>query len=166
MRQTRQTAEIAFGPPDSAEYVDLKNYDVNPHRQSFGWTSNNSVPRARIQMETAHGKAQVFCELGQDYGPLCERVRQNGEPGFAWLHNMRAYGRMADPPVRVHAAAEVASVIVPARQTWRDERAAGGNPCLEQTLESFEMCCLVETFPNNHKEFACWRFGAPSRAAA
>ena len=26
----------------------------------------------------------------------------------------------------------------------------GGNPCLEQTLESYELCCLVETFPNNH----------------
>jgi len=26
----------------------------------------------------------------------------------------------------------------------------GGNPCLEQTLESHELCCLVETFPNNH----------------
>jgi hypothetical protein len=27
----------------------------------------------------------------------------------------------------------------------------GGNPCLEQTLESFELCCLVETFPFNHE---------------
>ncbi|RHY18962.1 hypothetical protein DYB36_011755, partial [Aphanomyces astaci] len=32
----------------------------------------------------------------------------------------------------------------------RDARAAGGNPCLEQTLESYELCCLVETFPANH----------------
>lgn len=32
----------------------------------------------------------------------------------------------------------------------RDVRAMGGNPCLEQTLESFEMCCLVETFPDKH----------------
>ncbi len=28
--------------------------------------------------------------------------------------------------------------------------ARGGNPCLEQTLESYELCCLVETFPSNH----------------
>jgi ribonucleoside-triphosphate reductase (thioredoxin) len=27
----------------------------------------------------------------------------------------------------------------------KDARAAGGNPCLEQTLESFELCCLVRT---------------------
>jgi hypothetical protein len=30
-------------------------------------------------------------------------------------------------------------------------RAMGGNPCLEQTLESYELCCLVETFPANHE---------------
>ena len=35
----------------------------------------------------------------------------------------------------------------------KDFRAAGGNPCLEQTLESKEMCCLVETFPNNHANY-------------
>ena len=33
----------------------------------------------------------------------------------------------------------------------KDIRARGGNPCLEQTLESYELCCLVETFPNNHE---------------
>lgn len=32
----------------------------------------------------------------------------------------------------------------------KDYRAKGGNPCLEQTLESYEICCLVETFPNSH----------------
>jgi ribonucleoside-triphosphate reductase len=31
-------------------------------------------------------------------------------------------------------------------------QAGGGNPCLEQTLESFELCCLVETFPFRHTE--------------
>ena len=54
----------------------------------------------------------------------------------------------------------------------KDNRAMGGNPCLEQvdlnaaclrsflplpsplqTLESYELCCLVETFPNNHETF-------------
>ena len=37
---------------------------------------------------------------------------------------------------------------------YKDSKAAGGNPCLEQTLESHEMCCLVETFPDNHKVLA------------
>ncbi len=39
----RRTAEIAFGDPDSKEYIDLKNYDINPQRAAWGWTSNNSV---------------------------------------------------------------------------------------------------------------------------
>ena len=29
-------------------------------------------------------------------------------------------------------------------------RVMGGNPCLEQSLESYELCCLVETFPAHH----------------
>ena len=45
---------------------------------------------------------------------------------------MRAYSRMGDEANNL------------------DERATGGNPCLEQTLESYEMCCLVETFPVRH----------------
>ena len=80
----RRTAEIAFGSPDSQEYIDLKNYDKNPHRRDFGWTSNNSV----------------FSRIGQRYGKeLCERVLANGEPGFFWLENAQKYGRMCDPPV-------------------------------------------------------------------
>lgn len=39
----RRTAEIAFGDPGSEEYIDLKNYEKNPDRASFGWASNNSV---------------------------------------------------------------------------------------------------------------------------
>ena len=33
----RQTAEIAFGDPDSDEYIDLKDYDKNPGRAQWGW---------------------------------------------------------------------------------------------------------------------------------
>jgi adenosylcobalamin-dependent ribonucleoside-triphosphate reductase len=113
----RRTAEIAFGDPNDQEYIDLKNYEVNPERASFGWTSNNSI----------------FAEIGMDYREACERVASNGEPGFAWLENMRKYGRMCEPP------------------NYKDHRAMGGNPCLEQTLESYELCCLVEIFPNKHE---------------
>ena len=63
------------------------------------------------------------------YHQCCAPVIVTWEPGFAWLENMRSYGRMADLPNSV------------------DHRVMGGNPCLEQSLESFEMCCLVETFP-------------------
>ena len=64
---------------------------------------------------------------------MAERLRVNGEPGLAWLENMQKFGRMEDGP------------------NWKDRRVKGGNPCLEQSLESYELCCLVETFPARHK---------------
>jgi ribonucleoside-triphosphate reductase len=114
----RRTAEIVFGDPYDDEYLDLKNYKVNPHREQFGWTSNNSI----------------FAELGMDYTDVCKRINDNGEPGFAWLQNMRKFSRMQNGGDN------------------KDHRVAGGNPCLEQSLESYELCCLVETFPNNHED--------------
>ena len=114
----RRTAEIVFGDPKSEEYINLKNYKKNPHRETYGWTSNNSV----------------FAELGQDYTDIAERICDNGEPGLAWLDNMRHYSRMKNGGDN------------------KDHRVSGGNPCLEQSLESYELCCLVETFPHNHKD--------------
>jgi adenosylcobalamin-dependent ribonucleoside-triphosphate reductase len=112
----RRTAEIVFGDSHDEEYLDLKNYEVNPHREQYGWTSNNSI----------------FAELGMDYSDVCKRIVDNGEPGFAWLDNMRKFSRMQNGGDN------------------KDHRVAGGNPCLEQSLESYELCCLVETFPTNH----------------
>jgi len=42
---------------------------------------------------------QVYAKFGMDYESICRRVVANGEPGFAWLQNMREYGRMIDAPV-------------------------------------------------------------------
>ena len=36
--QSRKSAEIAFGDSGSEEYINLKNYEVNPHRAEYGWT--------------------------------------------------------------------------------------------------------------------------------
>lgn len=113
----RRTAEIVFGDHKSSEYLDLKNYEVNPHRESYGWTSNNSI----------------FCDLGMNYAESVKRTIINGDPGYAWLHNMKSYSRMNNGPDN---------------KDWRVE---GGNPCLEQSLESYEVCNLVETFPDNHE---------------
>ncbi len=113
----RRTAEIVFGDSTSEEYINLKNYKKNPDREQYGWTSNNSI----------------FAELGMDYTNVCKRIVDNGEPGFAWLENMRNYSRMKNGTDK------------------KDHRVAGGNPCLEQSLESYELCCLVETFPNSHE---------------
>ena len=56
----RRTAEIVFGEPDNEEYLDLKNYKVNPHRDQYGWTSNNSI----------------FAELGMDYTEAAKRIQR------------------------------------------------------------------------------------------
>ena len=113
----RRSAEIAFGEADDDEFLDLKNYEKNPDRMAYGWSSNNSV----------------FAQIGMDYTTIANRLRDNGEPDLAWLENMQKFGRMADGP------------------NWKDRRVKGGNPCLEQSLESYELCCLVETFPARHK---------------
>jgi ribonucleoside-triphosphate reductase (thioredoxin) len=78
----------------------------------------------------------VYAELGMDYGDVCERIGLNGEPGLCWLGNMQRYSRMGDAP------------------DDKDARVRGGNPCLEQSLESYELCCLVETFPDKHESTA------------
>lgn len=83
------------------------------------WASNNSI----------------LADVGMDYTVPARSTGLNGEPGYAWLENMRRFGRMQDPPNN------------------RDYRAKGGNPCLEQTLESFELCNLVETFPVVHRDY-------------
>lgn len=77
----------------------------------------------------------ILAKIGMDYTDAVENILKNGEPGFAWLENMQNYSRMCDEP------------------DYKDSKAGGGNPCLEQTLESYEMCTLVETFPNHHDSY-------------
>ena len=135
---SHNTAEIAFGEPDSSEYLDLKNYSINPQRAAHGWTSNNSV----------------FAKLGMDYTQACDRVRINGEPGFAWLENMQRFGVRAAAAQAGTGSAHHALPLPEANRVsvfrvllqrmngvedGRDHRARGGNPCLEQTLESYEI---------------------------
>jgi len=118
----RRSSLAAFGDYNDKMFAELKNYEKYPEREKYGWTSNNSI----------------FANLGMDYSNIVDQIKQNGEPGIAWLENMRNYGRMCEPP------------------NFKDYRIAGGNPCLEQGLESYELCCLVEIFPNlqkNKEEF-------------
>lgn len=119
----RRTAQIVFGNHNDKEYSKLKDYtwdsETNSyvgdsaHRASHGWASNNSI----------------FADIGMNYTNVAKQTGKNGEPGYAWLENMRHFGRMKDG------------------YNNDDIRVKGGNPCLEQSLESYEMCCLVETFP-------------------
>jgi adenosylcobalamin-dependent ribonucleoside-triphosphate reductase len=117
----RRSAEIAFGEPDDEDFLSLKDPDAaGDALLSHRWASNNSI----------------FAEVGMDYTKVAEMTAKNGEPGYEWLSNAQAFGRMGREP------------------DYKDRRAKGGNPCLEQTLEDRELCCLVETFPGRHEDYA------------
>ena len=74
----------------------------------------------------------VEVSVGQDLSAIIEGIARNGEPGVIWMDTTRKYGRLADP------------------ENNKDWRAAGYNPCAEQSLESMECCTLVETYIGRH----------------
>jgi ribonucleoside-triphosphate reductase (thioredoxin) len=80
----RRSAQIALGMPDDDDFLDLKNWNVNPQRMGadgWGHLSNNSV----------------IANSGDDLGHLSGRIALNGEPGIIWQDMMRRHGRLADP---------------------------------------------------------------------
>lgn len=109
----RRSAELALGRSDDKDFIELKDWRLNPERSAWMGASNNSV----------------LAEVGLDYDRFIEPIKFNGEPGFVYMDLQRSHGRLADPP------------------TDADYRAKGTNPCAEQTLESYECCTLVETYP-------------------
>jgi hypothetical protein len=119
----RRSAELLLGRLDDKDFLNLKNAEVYPERNSYdpknpgwAWMSNNSVE----------------VSVGQDLSPIIDGIARNGEPGVIWMDVTRQYGRLADPINN------------------KDWRAAGYNPCAEQSLESMECCTLVETYLNRH----------------
>jgi ribonucleoside-triphosphate reductase len=78
----------------------------------------------------------IFSTVGMDYTRPAELTALNGEPGYFWLKTAQDYGRLKDLP------------------DGRDHRVKGSNPCVEQSLESYELCNLVETFPAAHDTYA------------
>lgn len=72
----------------------------------------------------------ISAQVGMDYTPFVKNTSENGEPGYVWLDTARNFGRLIDGP------------------DGKDRRVMGFNPCVEQPLESYEMCCLVEVHLN------------------
>lgn len=119
----RRSAELLIGRLDDDTFLNLKNPEKFPERNSYdpaapgwGWMSNNSV----------------VTKVGENLNSIVEGISRNGEPGVIWLDMSRKYGRLADPANN------------------KDHRVAGYNPCAEQSLESYECCTLVETYLNRH----------------
>ena len=123
----RRTAQIAFGEPDDEAYLKLKDYKWDEESQTYKGTN---IHRAQYGWASNNS---VFAKLGMDYTKLAEQTAKNGEPGYIWLDNLQSYGK------------------INGIKDTRDYRAQGTNPCGEQTLESYEMCTLVETFPTKHE---------------
>ena len=77
----------------------------------------------------------VICNVGDDYSIIAEHIKNgSGEPGVMWLDNMRKYSRMDD-------------------KTYADTNVMLTNPCGEISLESYELCNLVEIFINRQTSY-------------
>jgi hypothetical protein len=77
----RRSSELILGNAGDIVFLNLKNYKINPERQSIGWMSNNTVRLTRTE---------DFSLLPM----IAERVRHNGEPGILNLINIQRYGRI------------------------------------------------------------------------
>lgn len=161
----RRTAEIAFGDADDESYCSMKNptktlkpedmdawnrvtmaiYAAKRHSAVKDDFKNESIPDDRLLPAIQTWNAlnhhrwasnnSIFAKIGMDYTAVGQQIGVNGEPGIIWLNNVRDYGRMCD-----------------GLKPGIDGRVMGANPCMEQSLESYELCNLVETFPSNHDD--------------
>jgi adenosylcobalamin-dependent ribonucleoside-triphosphate reductase len=120
----RRSATLALGAAEDEGFINLKNPEVFPERNSYdpekpgwAWMSNNSISAT----------------VGTKYEDYVDLIADNGEPGFIWLNVAREYGRLKDAP------------------DYKDSRIMGFNPCAEQPLESYELCTLVEVHLNRHE---------------
>jgi adenosylcobalamin-dependent ribonucleoside-triphosphate reductase len=120
----RRSATLALGAAGDEDFINLKNVEVFPDRNSYdpekpgwAWMSNNSISAT----------------VGTKYDDYVDLIVNNGEPGFIWLDVARNYGRLKDAP------------------DYKDYRVMGFNPCAEQPLESYELCTLVEVHLNRHE---------------
>jgi ribonucleoside-triphosphate reductase len=120
----RKSAQIVFGEPVD-EFLKLKDYKWNETTQKY---EGSNIQRAGFGWCSNN---TIYATIGMDYEANSRQTGKNGEPGYFWLENARTLSRINE-------------------KDNKDIRANGGNPCLEQTLESYEMCCLVESFPTRH----------------
>lgn len=121
----RRSAELMIGKIDDKDFLNLKNADQFAERNSY---DPNSPGWGWMSNNS------VSVNVGDDLTPVIEGIARNGEPGVIWLDVSQQYGRLGDAPNN------------------KDWRVKGYNPCAEQSLESYEMCTLVETYLNRHDD--------------
>ncbi len=120
----RRSAELLMGRLDDQDFLNLKNAKAFPERNSYEAAAPGWAWMSNNSVEVS---------VGSKLDHIVEGIALNGEPGVIWMDVTRQYGRLIDPINN------------------KDHRAAGYNPCAEQSLESFECCTLVETYLNRHE---------------
>lgn len=95
----RRSAELMLGFQKDKDFLQLKNPKINKEAvEHHRWSSNNSI----------------LVNIGEDYTEASVLTASNGEPGYEWIENARAYSRMIDPP------------------DYKDAAVLGINPCQPQ----------------------------------
>lgn len=120
----RRSSQIALGNKDDSEFLNLKNYNVNPERAAWGWASNNSV----------------YASLGMDYTELADRILHNGEPGMVWMENANRFARM--------------NGVIDARDNGTGVNPCGEQVLAGYSTAGLggELCTLVELYPTHHTD--------------
>lgn len=158
----RRTAELALASVDDVDFTEMKDYNKFPveigikapdelkivsqkdyYLYNSDFNSRSVIAKKYINEEWAYkfggwrwaSNNSLFAEIGMDYSKIAKNIAINGEPGLIWLDTMRSYSRLKEKP------------------DYKDKKAQGTNPCSEQTLESYELCCLCENYPANHKDY-------------
>ena len=72
-----------MGAVGDEDFINLKNFEINPERSDIAWMSNNSV------VLKANGDYSDFACIPD----MARRICDNGEPGMINLHNIQRYGR-------------------------------------------------------------------------
>lgn len=98
----RRSSEVALGESTDVEFMELKDPlkhkdDLYHHR----WVSNNSI----------------FATVGMDYSRAAASTAKNGEPGYMWLENARAFSRMIEKRDNKDFSADGANPCQPASAT-------------------------------------------------
>lgn len=119
----RRSAELLIGRADDENFLNLKNAAVYPERNSYDPKNPGWAWMSNNSIDAT---------VGMDLNKIVDGIALNGEPGVVWMDMSRKYGRIKDGINN------------------KDWRVSGYNPCAEQSLESYEMCTLVETYLNRH----------------
>lgn len=117
----RGAALTCLGEPNNEEFLTLKNPTLCPDDRSWTCVANNSVQVKNNQ---------------QDLTQLAKAMHdnENGDPGMAFMGNMRKFGRMNGCKQDEQPNAAI----------------VGCNPCYKLVLESYQMCKLAAACLSNH----------------